>query len=110
MRGQTEELAETASSPGPAIVGQADDSHQQHLTNGHLQGQNSCSAMVLRDENHPLTTHRGPAGLPPGSSCNCEATKKPPPGRGLGSKAVVERDYASIPPLTLTPVILPPMR
>jgi len=31
MRGQTEELAETASSLGLAIVGQADRPHQQHL-------------------------------------------------------------------------------
>jgi len=31
MRGQTEELAETASSPGHDIVGQADHPHQQRL-------------------------------------------------------------------------------
>ena len=57
MMGQTEELAVTASSLGLVIVGQADDSHQQHLTNGHLQGQTACAAGLLEDENsmeHPL--------------------------------------------------------
>ena len=51
MRGQTEELAETASSPGLAIVGQADHPHQQRLTNGHSQEQSGCTAGLLADEN-----------------------------------------------------------
>jgi hypothetical protein len=58
MRGQTEELAETASSLGLAIVGQADHPHQQRLTNGHSQGQSDCAAAHLEDEK-PCLDRRG---------------------------------------------------
>jgi hypothetical protein len=50
MRGQTEELAETASSLGLVIVGQADHPHQQRLTNGHSERQSHCTAGFLPDE------------------------------------------------------------
>ena len=75
MRGQTEKLAETASSLDLAIVGQADHCHQQRLTNGHSGRQVGCAAWHLHDEkalrSRPSRQHVAAA----------VATRTAPPGK-----------------------------